>query len=134
MLSSFCCVYRRRGCRERLQRLGSELGTRLGAEVDLGEKSPESPVYVTRGQELRGGIENVDTLTAKIAAATSNSSPHEEFAERAARSSARSYAPCRYARRWPERLPDEQARRSLSNAARRPRLMVVCVLHRGLAL
>ncbi len=47
------------------------------------------PIHVTRDQvsaaraliELRGGIEHVDTLTAKIAAATPRSSLTEEFAE-----------------------------------------------------
>lgn len=47
------------------------------------------PIHVTRDQvaaaraliELRGGIEHVDTLTAKIAAATPQSSLTEEFAD-----------------------------------------------------
>jgi hypothetical protein len=103
-------------------------------EVDLGEKS-RKPWSTAPASSSSAEVSRTGTgLNAKVAAATPNSSPHEEFAERAARSSAMSYTPCRYARRWPERLPDEQARRSLSNAARRPRLMVVCVLHRGLAL
>jgi hypothetical protein len=47
------------------------------------------PIHVTRDQvsaaraliELRGGIENVDALTAKIATATPRSSLTQEFAE-----------------------------------------------------